>query len=135
MPAPGRYFLVEYLQLQRIPAYPPPVGAQPITEFNMTAFGPVAVGLAVRGVIFTRVAHFSRSRHQRSLMVRVTEGYEVPVPARKPSRSAGRYCIRFGRVFFVLEAQPGPGGGILRSREAADHRSEEGGARPLGRTG
>jgi LPXTG-motif cell wall-anchored protein len=42
--------------------YPPPIGVLPITGFNMIAFGLVAAALIIGGLIFLRVAHFSRSR-------------------------------------------------------------------------
>jgi hypothetical protein len=42
--------------------YPPPIGVLPITGFNMIGFGLVAAALIVGGLIFLRVAHFSRSR-------------------------------------------------------------------------
>jgi hypothetical protein len=42
--------------------YPPPIGILPITGFNMIAFGLVAGALIIGGLIFLRVAYFSRSR-------------------------------------------------------------------------
>jgi hypothetical protein len=42
--------------------YPPPIGILPITGFNMLGFGLIAGLLIIGGLIFLRVAYFSRSR-------------------------------------------------------------------------
>jgi hypothetical protein len=55
-------FLAEHLQRTGASVDPPPIGKLAITAFNMIAFGLVAVALAIGGLLFLRVAHFSRSR-------------------------------------------------------------------------